>query len=220
MTGPAGGALHARTFPVIFAAPSGAGKTTIARGLAARRPDVEFSVSATTRAPRPGEADGVDYHFRTDAEFRRMIDAGELLEWAEVHGFLYGTPRSNLEEARGRSHYLLLDIDVQGSRQVKRAVPEAISIFVLPPTGPELARRLIGRGSEDAAKQRKRLLAARAELGAAAEFDFAIINDDLPRAVETVDRILSSEAARVGRLHDLDAHVQALIRGVDSVLTP
>src|SRR5690606_26412454 len=102
----------------------------------------------TTRPPRPGERDGVDYHFRSVSGFRKMVDDGELLEWAEVHGHLYGTPRSNLVEARARRHLLLLDIDVQGSRQVKQSVPDAVSIFILPPSSEELARRLRGRGSE------------------------------------------------------------------------
>ena len=208
----------ARTFPIIFAAPSGAGKTSIARGLAARRDDVEFSVSATTRPPRPGETDGLDYHFRTAADFRAMIDGGELLEWAEVHGQLYGTPRGNLEEAVARRHFLLLDIDVQGSRQVKRAVGDAVSIFVLPPSGAELARRLIGRASEDLERRRRRLAAAREELRAANEFDFVLVNDELERSVDTVDKIISAESHRTPRLTSLEEHVASLIADVDSVL--
>jgi guanylate kinase len=207
-----------RTFPIIFAAPSGAGKTTITRELRARRGDVEFSISATTRPPRSGEQEGVDYHFRDEPAFRRMISEGELLEWAEVHGNLYGTPRANLELARSRSHYLLLDIDVQGSRQVKSSVPDAVSIFVLPPSGRELARRLIGRGSEDRAVQRRRLLAARAELSAALEFDYVLVNDDLAASVASVERILAVESLRTARIADLEERVQRLIAGVDEVL--
>lgn len=210
--------LRPTTFPVIFAAPSGAGKTTIAHRLQERRSDVEFSISATTREPRPGEADGVDYHFRSHDEFRRMITSGEMLEWAEVHGNLYGTLRSSLEEARDRGHFLLLDIDVQGSRQVKDVVPEAISIFVLPPSGEELARRLIGRASEDPERQRRRLIAARDELEAAVEFDFLVINDDLERAVDAVEGVMLSEMHRRNRLPDLDLFVDRLIEGVNSVI--
>jgi guanylate kinase len=210
--------LPIRTFPVIFAAPSGAGKTTIARELISRRDDVEFSISATTRPPRAKEREGVDYFFRSSDEFRQMITRGELLEWAEVHGHLYGTPRDNLVQARDRHHFLLLDIDVQGSRQVKEAVPEAISIFVLPPGGGELARRLVGRGSEDEGVRRRRLRAAREELSAAAEFDFLIVNEDLARAVGAVEEILDSESLRSARCVDLARHVDGLIAEVDEVL--
>jgi guanylate kinase len=206
------------TFPVIFAAPSGAGKTTIARELARRRSDVEFSISATTRPPRANESDGVDYHFRTPAQFRAMIASGDLLEWAEVHGHLYGTPASNLERARERRHLLLLDIDVQGSRQVKAVLPEAVSIFVLPPSGPELARRLIDRGSEDPAKRTRRLRAAREEIGAAVEFDYVFVNDDVSRAVDAVQSILVAESCRASRLRELKAEVELLIGDVDRVL--
>jgi len=210
--------LPAHTFPVIFAAPSGVGKTTIARELSARRNDVEFSISATTRPPRPTERDGTDYFFHTEAEFRSMIEAGELVEWAEVHGHLYGTPRRNLEEAASRRHFLLLDIDVQGSRQIKEAAPEAVSIFVLPPSGSELAKRLAGRGSEDDAVRRRRLLASRAELRAAEEFDFIVVNEDLGAAVDAVERIIETESLRSTRCIDLPGHIATLIEGVDEVL--
>jgi guanylate kinase len=213
-----GAGLLPITFPVIFAAPSGAGKTTIAHELAIRRPDVEFSISATTRKPRPNERDGVDYHFRTEEEFRNMIARGELLEWAEVHGHLYGTPGSNLERARERRHFLLLDIDVQGSRQIKGVVPEAVSIFVLPPSGTELARRLIDRGSEDPVRRTRRLRAAREEIVAAVEFDYVIVNDDLSAAVHEVEGILLAECRRASRLPELQAKVDRLIHDVDLVL--
>jgi guanylate kinase len=205
-------------FPLILAAPSGAGKTSIARELATRRSDLEFSTSCTTRSARSGEQDGVDYHFRSDAEFRAMIAAGELLEWAEVHGHLYGTPLSNLVEASARRHLLLLDIDVQGSRQIKRSVPDAVSIFILPPNAEELARRLRGRASEDAGVRRRRLIAARDELLAATEFDFVVINDDLDTAVAAVERIIFAESHRTSRIVDLEQHVVALVDGIDATL--
>lgn len=210
--------MTARTFPLIFAAPSGAGKTTIARELGHRRDDVEFSVSATTRPARPGERDGIDYHFCSEEDFRAQIASGDLLEWAEVHGHLYGTPRSNLEAAADRRHFLLLDIDVQGSRQVKSLVPDAVSIFVLPPDGRELASRLVGRGSEDAARQRRRLVAARDEIRAAGEFDYIVINDQVDRAVEEVERIIAVESLRPGRKSELDGYVAKLIGEIDAVL--
>ncbi|MEX2572242.1 MAG: guanylate kinase [Gemmatimonadota bacterium] len=210
--------LTTPTFPIIFAAPSGAGKTTIARELSVRREDVEFSISATTRPPRPGERDGVDYFFRSEAEFRDLIAGGQLLEWAEVHGKLYGTPRVNLEHAGSRGHFLLLDVDVQGSRQIKAAVPEAVSIFVLPPTGAELARRLMGRASEDQAVQRRRLQAARQELSAALEFDFLIINQSVPEAADAVEQIMAAESLRTSRADGLEPRVASLIAGVDAIL--
>jgi guanylate kinase len=211
-------ALESRTFPVIFAAPSGAGKTSIAQALRARRDDVTFSISATTRAPRAYERQGVDYFFKTEAEFRQMIAAGELLEWAQVHGNFYGTPRRNLEYALERGHYLILDIDVQGSRQVRSAVPDAISIFVLPPSGGELARRLAGRGSEDQEVRMRRLRAARDEIKAVVEFDYVIVNTDVNSSVEQVEHILTSESLMVGRVGGMDAHVERLCAEVDQFL--
>lgn len=210
--------IAAAPFPVIFAAPSGAGKTSIARALGERRSDVEFSISATTRAPRGYETDGVDYHFRTEDEFRKMIDAGELLEWASVHGNYYGTPRQNLEDARTRGRFLILDIDVQGSRQVRKAVPDAVSIFVLPPSGQELARRLASRGSESSDVRDRRLRAAREEILAAAEFDYVIVNDDVERSVDLVEAVLAAESSRVARMGNLEQMVERLCSEVDGCL--
>lgn len=217
MNAPLGGPAS-DVFPVIFAAPSGAGKTSIARALRERRSDVVFSISATTRSPRYYERDGVDYVFRTEPEFRRMIAEGELLEWAEVHGNLYGTPRQNLDDARARRQHLVLDIDVQGSRSVRGQVPEAVSIFVLPPSGTELTRRLVGRGSEDPAVQRRRLEAARDELQAAVEFDYVIVNEDLMSSVEAVEAILASEMHRRERLKGLQQFLEELSAEVDDYL--
>lgn len=210
--------LLPRTFPLIFAAPSGAGKTTLARELGRRRQDVEFSVSATTRAPRSGERDAIDYFFCSEEDFRAKIRAGELLEWAEVHGSLYGTPRSNLVSAVDRRHFLLLDIDVQGSRQVKSLVPEAVSIFVLPPDGRELAARLVGRGSEEPERLRRRLIAAREEIRAAGEFDYVVINDDIDRAVDALQRIIEVESMRPRRANSLSGCITKLIGDIDAVL--
>ena len=212
-------ALRDSSFPVIFAAPSGAGKTSIAQALRERRSDVVFSVSATTRPPRGYEEDGVHYFFRTEDEFRRMIAEGQLLEWATVHGNLYGTPRWNLDAARASRKHLILDIDVQGSRLVRHAVPDAVSIFVLPPSGGELTRRLVGRASEVAEAQRRRLEAARDEIAAAAEFDFVIVNDDLASSVDAVDAILSAESMRTRRLSELPELVERLCGEVDRNLS-
>jgi guanylate kinase len=211
--------LREVAFPVIFAAPSGAGKTSIAHALRERRSDVIFSISATTRPPRVTEEDGVDYFFHTVEAFRAMIAAGELLEWAEVHGNLYGTPRSNLDAARASDRHLILDIDVQGSRLVRGAVPEAVSIFVLPPSGGELARRLAGRGSETEEVRRRRLLAAREELAEAVDFDYVIVNDDLKSSVDAVESILDAESARTRRLQDLQGFIGRLRDEVDAHLS-
>jgi guanylate kinase len=211
--------LRPATFPVIFAAPSGAGKTSIARALGTRRGDVSFSVSATTRQPRSYEIDGRDYHFRSEEQFKRLIDAGDLLEWACVHGCYYGTPLRNVDEARESERFLILDIDVQGSRQVKRALPGAVSIFVLPPSGPELARRLAGRGSEDATRRERRLRAARDEIAAAAEFDYVVINESLDQSVNAVDAILSAESHRASRMVSLPDAVDRLCAEVDEFLS-
>ena len=210
--------LLPRTFPLIFAAPSGAGKTTLARALGRRRPDVVFSVSATTRPPRVGERDAVDYYFCSEDEFRARIADGELLEWAEVHGCLYGTPRSNLVTAVDRRHFLLLDIDVQGSRQVKALAPDAVSIFVLPPDGRELAARLVGRGSEEPERLRRRLVAAREEIRAAAEFDYVVINDDIDQAVDAIERIIAVESMRPGRTDALTGYIAKMSGEIDAVL--
>lgn len=210
--------LNHESFPLILAAPSGAGKTSIAHALAEIRNDIDFSVSCTTRAPRAGERDGVDYHFRSEAEFHEMVRAGRLLEWAHVHGSLYGTPLANLVEARSRRHLLLLDIDVQGSRQVKRAVSDAVSIFILPPSGRELVKRLMSRGSEAPDVIARRLRAARDELQAAGEFDYVVVNDDLEAAVAVVDGIIEAETRRAGRLARLDDRIADLVFGVDEVL--
>jgi guanylate kinase len=177
-------------FPLVLSAPSGAGKTTIARALRDRRQDVVFSVSATTRPPREGERDGVDYHFVAEDEFRRMIGAGELIEWARVHDSFYGTPLANVRRAAERGEYLLLDIDVQGARQIRGAVPQAVHVFILPPSGEVLVQRLAGRGTEDDARVQKRLRNALDELRTAAEFDHVVVNDDLHAAVADVEALL------------------------------
>jgi guanylate kinase len=210
--------LRNRTFPVIFAAPSGAGKTTIAQRLMERRRDLVFSVSMTTRPPRHYEREGESYYFVSEAEFRRRVEVGALLEWAEVHGNLYGTPRRNLEVAVAADRYLVLDIDIQGARQVRATVAEAVSIFVLPPSGRELAQRLIGRGSEDRAVQRRRLTNALAEIRAADEFDYVIVNASLDEAVAEVDAILRAEAAATRRIPGLPAALEGLGEEIEAQL--
>lgn len=197
--------LRARGFPVILSGPSGAGKTTVrdrVLGSDAGSRAWMFSVSMTTRRPRPGERDGEDYRFVDRGEFERRIDAGEMLEFAEVHGELYGTPRSNLEEAREVGVHLLLDIDVQGARQVRRAVSDVVSIFILPPSGHRVVERLRSRASETEGELRARLENALAELEAIAEFDYVVVNDDLEAAVSAVCAIVAAEETAVRQLAD------------------
>ena len=196
---PTAGEPRDRTFPVVLAGPSGSGKTTIGRALE-RLEEVRFSVSATTRPPRPEEEEGVDYHFYSRDGFEELRERDELLEWAEVHGELYGTPRSNLVEARKRGTHLLLDIDVQGARSVRERVPEAVTVFLVPPDGRRIVRRLLERGTEDEAQLRRRLEAAEQELEAVGAFDYLVVNDRLEDTVDTVEEIIRSEERRTVRM--------------------
>ncbi len=182
-------------FPLILCAPTGTGKTTLARELLRRRDDVAFSISATTRPPRPGERDGVDYHFLSDAEFDEMCEAGELLEWAHVHQWRYGTPKGNLRRAQEQGRHLLLDIDVQGARQVTQAVPGALAVFLLPPSFDRLLERLHSRGSESEEERVRRMRTALTELEGAGAFEHVIVNDRLEDAIAALERILATGAA-------------------------
>ncbi|MBB4638737.1 guanylate kinase [Longimicrobium terrae] len=202
-------------FPLVLSAPSGAGKTTIAGRLRERRADVVFSVSATTRSPRPGERDGVHYHFVDVDEFRRMIAGGELLEHAEVHGNFYGTPRSELRRAHAAGAFLLLDIDVQGAAQVRAAVPEAVLVFILPPSGRVLVQRLTGRGSEADEAVRRRLRNARDEIAEAPRFDHVVLNDELDHAVADVEAILDGRAGAVRPHPPLDGLINAIAAEIE-----
>jgi guanylate kinase len=207
-------------FPLVISAPSGAGKTSLARALIERHTDMVFSVSATTRAARPAERPGVDYHFVDEAGFDRMVEQQALLEWAEVHGRRYGTPRAEVEAAAAGGRTVVLDIDVQGARQVRRSFPAAVLVFILAPSGRELGRRLAGRGSEVHTQQQHRLRTARGELAAVAEFDYVIVNDDFEAALAALEAIVRAERHRVGRAGTLmdvvgtmEAELNELIEG-------
>lgn len=169
---------------VVVAGPSGVGKGTIVRELLARHPEVWLSISATTRPPRPGERDGVDYFFVSDAEFDELVEGGRMLEWAEVFGMnRYGTPRQAVEERLAAGHPVLLELDLAGARQVRASAPEALLVFIAPPSIGELERRLTGRGTEASEARSRRLATAQTELAATAEFDHVIVNDDVDAAV-------------------------------------
>jgi len=202
--------MESRAFPLVIAAPSGAGKTSLSRTLVDRSDGLEFSVSATTRSPRPAEREGRDYHFIDDPTFDRQIVDGTLVEWAVVHGRKYGTPRRSIEEPIGRGKVVVLDIDVQGARQIRTAFPDSVLIFVLPPSVIELTRRLSGRGSEEEAERNTRMATAWQELGAAAEFDYVVVNDDFEAAVGALQAILSAERHKISRTRDFSAHVDRM----------
>ena len=175
----------------VLAGPTAVGKGTVSADVRARYPQVWLSVSATTRPPRPGEVDGVHYRFVSESEFDRMAAAGELLEWAVVHGrHRYGTPRHPVEERLAAGEPVLLEIDLQGARQVRASMPEARFVFLAPPSWDELVRRLVGRGTEDEAERERRLATARVELAAEPEFDHVIVNDDVHRATDELVRVM------------------------------
>lgn len=205
-------------FPVVLAAPSGTGKTTLARMLVEENDNVAFSISATTRPARPREQDGRDYHFVDDITFDRMIERNELVESAVVHGRRYGTPRPEITGALERGRTVVLDIDVQGARQVRKVFSDALLIFVLPPSAEELYRRLYGRASEDPDQRSRRLVNARRELEAVEEFDYVIVNDDLGRAFTRLQCILQAEWARVRRIRDLAEHTRSLRSDLDGLI--
>lgn len=186
----------------IISAPSGAGKTTLAYRIFQVVPDLRLSVSYTTRAPRKGEVNGRDYYFVSEEQFLQMRNAGAFAEWAHVHEFFYGTPRAPLDEAVAQGRDLLLDIDVQGAKQLKATYPEAVSIFVLPPSWHELERRLRGRGTDHEEIITRRLQRAREEAREFSTYDYWIVNDNVERAVSVLHAILTAERARVARLRN------------------
>jgi guanylate kinase len=184
---------------VVISGPSGVGKTVICRGLIDADPSLVLSVSATTRAPRADEIDGVNYAFWDRDRFREAVDKGYFLEWAEVHGELYGTPREAVEAELARGRSPLLDVDVQGGRSVKRIVPEAVLILLAPPSLEALESRLRGRGTDSDAVIRRRLEAARMELDQWGAYDYVVVNDRLDEALARIRGILGAERARVSR---------------------
>lgn len=176
---------------IVLAGPAGVGKGTVAQEILKRHPGVHLSVSATTRDPRPGEVDGEHYFFVSHDQFDVLISGNQLLEWATVHGInRYGTPRASVESALHSGHPVLLEIDIQGARQVKAAMPEARLVFILPPSWDELVRRLVTRGTESEEDQARRLATAQTELSAQHEFDVRVVNDEVEQCVELVVELM------------------------------
>ena len=197
---------------VVLSAPSGGGKTTITRALLKRRRDVGYSVSATTRKPRPGERDGTAYHFLSRAEFERRVRAGDLLEWAEYAGELYGTLKAEVERELAAGRHVVLDIEVEGARQVRRVYPppRSVHVFILPPSVPVLLERLRDRNTETGDAMVRRLERAVEELRAASDYDHVVVNDEVERAVEEVSRIIDGAAPRSDRRDALDSTLKTL----------
>lgn len=197
-------------FPVILSAPSGGGKTTIAKRILEQRDDVGYSVSCTTRPPREGEVDGRDYNFLSPDAFVAARERGEFAESAEVHGKWYGTLRREVERVLGAGRHVLMDIDVQGAAQFARAFPESVLIFVLPPSADVLVSRLEARSTEDDAALVRRLRSALAELEAIGAYQYVVVNDDLGRAVALVSSIIDAEELRRERHRGLGQRVAAM----------
>jgi guanylate kinase len=175
---------------IVVSGPSGVGKGTVVRGVLAARPDLRLSVSATTRPPRPGEEDGIHYRFLTDAEFDRLVEEGAFLEWAEVFGRRYGTLVADVSGARAEGRDVILEIDVQGAAVVRDRAPDAVLVFLHPPSEEELRRRLAARGTETGEALERRLAEARREMSESSWFDHIVVNDDIDRAVAEVLAII------------------------------
>ncbi|OPZ74535.1 MAG: Guanylate kinase [Firmicutes bacterium ADurb.Bin456] len=181
---------------LVFSGPSGVGKGSICRALLRENPAMHLSVSATTRLPRNGEVHGVDYYFHDDETFKKMIKGNELLEWAEVYGHLYGTPRKSLQGILDQGDDVILEIDIQGALQVKKQFPLAVLIFVLPPSRLALESRLRARGADSREEIGKRLRCITGELEMACRYDYIVVNDEVERALNTVRAIIIAEKAR------------------------
>jgi guanylate kinase len=206
-------------FPLILSSPSGGGKTTIAHKLLARRKDLGYSVSCTTRQPRPAETDGTDYFFLTREAFVAARDRGEFAESAEVHGQLYGTLRREVDRVLSSGRHVVMDIDVQGARQFIEAYPGSVLVFILPPDSAVLLERLSARGTEERASVERRLKSALAELQAIGMYHYVVINEDLDKAVDAISEIIDAEQMRTSRNTRLGERVGELVTGLEDALT-
>lgn len=187
---------------IVISAPSGAGKTSIRQGLCELMPEIKHSISFTTREARQGEVEGVDYSFISKEEFIKMVEAGDFLEWAEVHGNLYGTSKKRIEDTRGQGFDMILDIDVQGARQVKKVIPDTVFVFILPPSLGALRQRLSFRNSDPEDVINMRLNKATAEIVEYTNYNYVIVNDDLKGAIGELVSIVKAERARVSKINE------------------
>jgi guanylate kinase len=200
-----------RSFPIILSAPSGGGKTTIARRLLEERPDdLGYSISCTTRHPRPAEKQDIDYHFLSREEFQAHVKAGDFAEWAEVHGNLYGTLKSSISSVLKSRRHVILDIDVQGAKQLRKEYGDAVTVFVLPPSAEVLLERLKKRKTESPQELAARLNSALQELRAVEEYEYVVVNDDLDHAVRQVGSIIDAEVVSRERVSGLRQQVEEL----------
>ncbi len=203
-------------FPLVLSAPSGGGKTTVTKLLMERRADLGYSVSCTTRAPRTGEVDGVDYHFLTERQFIEYRERGEFAEWAVVHGKFYGTLKSAVSAVLASGKHVMMDIDVQGAAQFAGAWPGAVLVFMLPPSVEVLLARLQERNSEDGATLLTRLKSAHEELQVVSRYHYVLVNDDLEPTVARVSSIIDAEEVKRERIRALDSQLAGLIQKLDS----
>jgi guanylate kinase len=203
-------------FPLVLSAPSGGGKTTVTKLLMQRRSDIGYSVSCTTRAPRAGEVNGVDYVFLTEREFVEYRERGEFAEWAMVHGKFYGTLKSAVSKVLAGGKHVMMDIDVQGAAQFAAAWPAAVLVFMLPPSVEVLLARLEARRTEDGSSLLTRLKSAHAELQAVSRYHYVLVNDDLEATVARVSSIIDAEEVNRERVRALDSQLDGLITTLDS----
>ena len=187
---------------IVISGPSGAGKGTICKALLEKRQDIEVSVSATTRNPRDGEIDGVNYHFLKKEDFLKKLEQGDFLEYAQVYGNFYGTPKSNVEEVLESGKNVILEIDIQGALKVKEKATEGVFIFILPPSMEELKQRIIKRGSETPESLMTRFKSAYQEINYVSKYNYAVVNDNVEDAVHKIECILTAEMCRVDRLKE------------------
>lgn len=205
-------------FLLVLSAPSGGGKTTVARALLAARDDVGYSISATTRAPRAGERDGVDYHFLTPEEFERRVEAGAFLEWAEYGAHRYGTLGAEVDRVLASGRHVVLDIEVQGARAIRERCRNVVSVFIIPPSAQALMERLGGRATEHPDDLTRRLRRAVEELDEAPGYDYVVVNSERTQAVAEVAAILDAEARRPARMDTLAQALTDLQAGIHAEL--